>query len=213
MTASITAQDAFRAAYENRYTWDQEFPGYRAQLTLTQGEERYEGEVTVQADYTVSVTGIEDETVQESIYNQLRDIVTHRKPGNFEASHGKNQFSFGESDSSGAREILVKGDAMGSNYKIRGTEICQVSRVMGPMGFTINTEESLDTGRGYIAVKYNAIFRNPKTDMLMGKRDFHEEYAEIGGYYLPSQQTIEAIAPGGEKTVTTFVFSDITLLG
>jgi len=213
MTATITAQDAFRAAYENRYTWDENFPGYRAHLIVTQGDERYEGEVEVKADYSVEVTGFEDETVKESVYNQLRDIVTHRKQGNFEKSHGKNQFSFGETDATGAREIEVKGDAMGSNYKIRGTEICQVSRVMGPMAFTINTEESLDTGNGYISVKYNAIFRNPKNNELKGKRNFQETYSKLGGYYLPSQQTVEAINPGGDTMTTDFTFTNLELLG
>ncbi|AGF51047.1 slr1900 [Synechocystis sp. PCC 6803] len=212
MTATVTAQEAFRAAYENRYTWDENFPGYRAHLTVTQGDERYEGEVEVKADYTVTVTGFSDETVQESVYNQMRDIVTHRKQGNFEKSHGKNEFSFGETDASGAIAIDVKGDAMGSNYKIRGTEICQVSRVMGPVAFTINTEESLDTGSGYIAIKYNAIFKDPKTDTLKGKRDFTETYGELGGYYLPTQQTVEAIAAGGEKIFTDFSFTNLELL-
>lgn len=212
MTATITAQDAFRTAYENRYTWDDQFPGYRAHLVIIQGDERYEGDIEVKADYSVTVTGFTDETVQESVYNQLRDIVTHRKPGNFEKSHGKNQFSFGETDPTGAIAIDVKGDAMGSNYKIRGKEICQVSRVMGPMAFTINTEESFDTGKGYISVKYHAIFRNPKTNELKGKRDFQETYVEIGGYFLPSQQIVDAIDAGGETLRTEFTFSELTLL-
>ena len=29
----------FRAAYENRYTWDSDFPGYTTKLELKQGDE------------------------------------------------------------------------------------------------------------------------------------------------------------------------------
>ncbi|NCT51580.1 MAG: DUF3386 domain-containing protein [Microcystis aeruginosa G13-03] len=183
-----------------------------ADIILTQGEEVHTGKIQVNADYSVEVTGIDDEKVQESIYNQMRDIVTHRKRGNFEGSHGKNQFNFGEDDPTGAVEILVTGDAMGSNYKVRGQEICQVSRVMGPMAFTINTEESLDTGEGYISIRYNAIFRNAKTDELKGKRDFKETYEKIGNYYLPSCQVINAIDAGGEKSTTEFTFTNLQLL-
>jgi hypothetical protein len=210
--ATNNARELFHSAYEHRYTWDEKFPGYTADLILTQGEEVYSGKIKVNADYSVEVTGFEDEKVKESVYNQLRDIVTHRKRGDFEASHGKNEFSLGESDPTGAVEILVKGDAMGSNYKVRGTEICQVSRVMGPMAFTINTEESLDTGSGYISIKYNAIFRNPKTNELKGKRDFKETYEKVGDYYLPGCQVIHALDAGGEKYTTEFNFINLELL-
>lgn len=212
MIQTQTAREIFQTAYENRYTWDDKFPGYKATLELKQGEEVYSGEVQVGADLTVEVTGIEDEKVSESVYNQMRDIVTHRKRSSFEKAHGKNTFSFGSEDNTGAIEILVQGDAMGSNYKVRGQEICQVSRVMGPIAFTINTNESLDTGSGYISVGYNAIFRNPKTGELKGKREFKESYEKFGNYYLPTRQIVQSIDSNGKKIVTEFIFSNTTLL-
>ena len=36
-TTKVTAQDLFRAAYENRYTWDKSFPGYTAEITYKDG--------------------------------------------------------------------------------------------------------------------------------------------------------------------------------
>ena len=212
MTQTKDAREIFQAAYENRYTWDSNFPGYTAKLEIKQGDELYSATVEVKNDLSVEVTDIDDEQVKESAYNQMRDIVTHRKRSTFEKSHGKNEFSLGEEDTTGAVDILVKGDAMGSNYKVRGTEICQVSRVMGPMAFTINTKESLDTGEGYISVGYNAVFRNAKTGDLTGKRDFEESYEKVGNYYLPSRQVIHAIDEGGSTTTTEFNFSEIKLL-
>ena len=212
MTQTKDARELFQAAYENRYTWDSDFPGYSAKLEIKQGDESYTATVLVKSDLSVEVTDIDDEQVKESAYNQMRDIVTHRKRSTFDKAHGKNKFSLGEEDASGAVDILVKGDAMGSNYKVRGTEICQVSRVMGPMAFTINTKESLDTGEGYISVGYNAVFRNAKTGNLTGKRDFEESYEKVGNYYLPSRQVISAIDEGGQTTTTEFNFSEIKLL-
>jgi hypothetical protein len=211
MTEEKNARELFKAAYENRYTWDQNFPGYSADVEIKQGDEVYTGKVRINSDLKVEVTGIEDEKVQESVYNQMRDIVTHRKRSSFEQAHGKNEFNLGEADSTGAVEILVKGDAMGSNYKVRGTEISQVSRVMGPMAFTINTNESLDTGEGYVSTGYNAIFRNSKTGDLMGKREFEETYEKVGNYYVMTRQVVDAIE--GEGRITTeFNFSNIKLL-
>lgn len=207
-----TARDRFRAAYEQRYTWDSDFPGYRTKLELKQGDETYTAEIKVNTDLSVEVSGIEDEKVAESVYNHMRDVITHRKRNTFENAHGKNNFTLGEEDNTGAVEILVKGDSMGSNYKIRGTEICQVSRVMGPMAFVINTNESLDTGEGYIATGYNAIFRDSKTNDLKAKREFDESYEKLGQYYVPKHQTIESIDPDSEKITTEFIFSESQLL-
>ncbi|MDJ0647643.1 MAG: DUF3386 domain-containing protein [Xenococcaceae cyanobacterium MO_188.B19] len=212
MTDNNIARDRFRSAYENRYTWDENFPGYTTQVELKQGEEVYTGIIKVDQDLSVEVTGIEDEKVQESVYNHLRDVITHRKRSSFEKAHGKSTFSLGEEDTTGAVEILVKGDSMGSNYKIRGTEICQVSRVMGPIAFVINTSDSLDTGEGYISTGYNAIFRDSKTNDLKGKREFKETYEKFGNYYLPTHQVIESLDKEGQKTITEFTFSQTRLL-
>lgn len=210
MTQS-TARELFQAAYENRYTWDENFPGYSADIELKQGDETYNGKIRVNKDLSVEVTGIDDEEVQQSVYTQLRDVVTHRKRSTFEAAHGKNEFSFGETDSTDAVQILVKGDAMGSNYKIRGTEICQVSRVMGRMAFTINTKESLDTGKGYVSAAYNAVFRNPQTQELLNKMDFEDTYEKVGDYYVMTHQVVHSLEDGKPMT-TEFSFSNVKLL-
>lgn len=207
-----TARDRFRSAYENRYTWDSTFPGYTTKLELKQGDEVFTADIKVDRDLSVEVSGIEDEKVSESVYNHMRDVITHRKRNTFENAHGKSTFTLGEEDATGAVEILVKGDSMGSNYKIRGTEISQVSRVMGPMAFVINTNQSLDTGEGYISTGYNAIFRDSKTNDLKAKREFNESYTKLGKYYLPQHQVIESIDPNEDKIVTEFTFSETKLL-
>lgn len=207
----LSARDAFQAAYENRYTWDENFPGFTADVTLIQGHETHTGKVCVKADFTVEVTEIDDEQVQESVYTQLRDVITHRKRSSFEKSHSKHEFSFGEIGTDGTREILVKGDAMGSNYKVRGKEICQVSRVMGRMAFTINTKSSLDTGSGYLSAAYSAVFRNPETQELLNKIDFQDTYEKVGNYYIMAKQVVDSLEKG-QPVNTEFHFSNIQLL-
>ena len=211
MTDANNARDLFRAAYENRYTWDDKFPGYSADITLKQGDEVYAGKIAIKGDYSVEVTGIEDEEVQQSVYTQLRDVVTHRKRNSFESSHGKNTFSAGDTDDNGAMEILVSGDAMGSNYKIRGQEICQVSRVMGRMAFTIDTHESLDTGTGYAASRYDAVFRNPKSGDLLKELSFEDSFEKVGDYYVMTKQVVHS-KDNGQVTTTEFNYSNIQLL-
>ncbi len=211
MTEQTSARELFQAAYENRYTWDENFPGYSADVEIKQGDEVYRGKVRINGDLSVEVTDIEDETVRESVYNQMRDIVTHRKRSSFDKAHGKNEFSLGDEDASGAVAIRVKGDAMGSNYKVRDNEICQVSRVMGPMAFTINTEENQDTGEGYVSKRYSAIFRNAKTGELTAKREFEDTFEPVGDYYVMTHQVVHTLE-GEKRTTTEFNFSNIKLL-
>ena len=211
MTELTSARELFQAAYENRYTWDANFPGYSADVELKQGDEVYTGKIRINRDLSVEVTGIDNEEVQQSVYTQMRDVVTHRKRSTFDQSHGKNEFSLGEQDSTGAVEILVKGDSMGSNYKIRGTEICQVSRVMGRMAFVIDTHESLDTGEGYVSSRYDAVFRNPQTQEITNELEFEDTYEKVGDYYLMTHQVVRSRA-SGQETMTEFSFSNVKLL-
>lgn len=211
MTEQTSARELFRAAYENRYTWDENFPGYSADVELKQGDEVYTGRIRINRDLSVEVTGIEDEQVQESVYTQLRDVVTHRKRSQFDQSHGKHEFNLGQRDETDAVEILVKGDAMGSNYKIRGPVICQVSRVMGRMAFVIDTHDTLQTKEGYLATRYDAVFRNPQTDEVTAVLKFQEIYEPVGDYYIMTKQIVQDYKQG-IRTTTEFNFSNIKLL-
>ena len=210
MIQQTSARELFQAAYENRYTWDENFPGYSADVHLKQGDEVYTGKVRINRDLSVEVTGIEDEQVQESIYTQVRDIVTHRKRSAFEKAHGKNEFNLGTTDETGAMEILVKGDSMGSNYKIRGSEICQVSRVMGPMAFVIDTHESLDTGKGYVSSRYDVVFRNSHTNEITKAEKVEDTFEKVGDYYVMVKHVVHSDENGG--TTNEFNFSNVELL-
>ncbi|NJK41933.1 MAG: DUF3386 domain-containing protein [Acaryochloridaceae cyanobacterium SU_2_1] len=211
MTAQTSARDLFKTAYENRYTWDSDFPGYRADVEFKQADAVYIGKMRVNADLTVEVADIDTESVAESLYTQLRDVVTHRKYTPFEKAHGSNHFSLGTLDSSGAQEIVVEGDAMGSNYSVRDNQISLVSRVMGRMAFVIHHKASLQTGSGYISSRYNAVFRNPTTQDLIRQIDFEDTYEQVGQYYLMTRQVMRTHEQG-QTHVTEIQFSNIKLL-
>ena len=211
MTEPANARDLFRAAYEHRYTWDTNFPGYSADIELKQGDEVYTGHVSIKPDMTVEVSGIADEEVKQSVYTQMRDIVTHRKRSSFEQSHGKNTFTLGEKDSTEAVDILVQGDSMGSNYKIRGLSISQVSRVMGRMAFVIDTHKSLETPEGSLASHYDAVFRNPQSNEIVRELEFEDTFDKIGDYYVMTKQVVRS-KEKGQLTTTEFNYSNVKLL-
>ncbi|MEO1148701.1 MAG: DUF3386 family protein [Cyanobacteria bacterium J06638_22] len=62
MTTTQDAREIMRAAYENRYTWDNSFPGYRATVTLKDGGITHRGQVRINPDLTFEVLNIDDES-------------------------------------------------------------------------------------------------------------------------------------------------------
>ncbi|MBD2770555.1 DUF3386 domain-containing protein [Iningainema tapete] len=207
----MTARELFQTAYESRYTWDENFPGYSADVQLVQGTEVYRGKIRINRDLSVEVSGVGDEQVHEGIYTQLRDIITHRQRIPFEQSHGNLEFTVLATDDTGAVEIQVKGDSMGSNYKIRDTLICQVRRVMGRMAFVIDTHEIMDTGSGYVATRYDAVFHNAKTNEVTSIIKFEDTYEKVGDYYVVSKQVLREYQNDTPNT-TEFSYFNIRLL-
>jgi Protein of unknown function (DUF3386) len=206
-----TAEALFRAAYENRYTWDEQFPGMAADFTLKLSGQTHTGKIEIRKDLSVSVE-TEDPKAQEWLTNQLRDVVTHRKRSSFETAHGKHNFTIdGDIDETGAVPILVGGDAMGSHYKVRDQQVVYVARTMGPMSFAINHLAKLDTGSGYISTAYNAVFKNAKTGEVTRQSKFEDNFTQLAGYWVMSSQIVHSRI-GDQSEVTELTFENLHTL-
>jgi hypothetical protein len=207
-----SAQELFRAAYENRYTWDKSFPGYTADVTLKQGEQVVTGKVRVNSNFKPEVSGVEDEAAQKAIHGQIFEIAIHRVRRTFEETHGNNTFSLGETDETGAVEILMGGKAEGDRYKVRNNEVCLVHRHIHGVVVTINTFSSHDTGEGYLSHRYDSVYHDPQTgEQKGGRSEFVDEYEKVGNYYILNRREITTATENGSE-VQEFIFSNIQLL-
>ncbi len=211
MTTQITARELFQTAYESRYTWNEKFPGYSADVKLVQGAEICTGKIRINRDLSVEVMEVVNEEVKAGIYTQLRDLVNHRQKTSFEESYGQCEFHLGQTDDNGTVEIFVSGDSTSSTNKILNNEIVSVTRVMGKTVFVIETHQILDTGHGYLATHYSAIFRDSKTNEIKSVLKFEDTYEKFGDYYLMTKQVITEDI-GGEENATEFVYPNIKLM-
>jgi hypothetical protein len=208
----LAARDFFRAAYENRYTWDAAFPGYTADVTFTHNGKTHTGQAKVTADLKQEVTGIADEAAQKAVQGQLFEVSIHRVRRGFEDSHGNNTFRYGETLTDGAVEILMGGKAEGDRYEIKDNEVSMVHRHIHGVVVTIHTFSSHDTGAGYLSHRYDSLYHDPKTgEQKGGLSNFEDEYTEVGGYQILSRRAIETATDGGTDS-QEFVFSNIALL-
>ncbi len=212
MTLTITAEQLFRKAYENRYTWDENFSGYEADVTMTSGDTSHTGKVLINSDFSFEVKDVEDEDAARGIKNQLWEMTIHRVNHSFEKSHGENTFSFGETDEQGAIEILVGGAGAGNSYKLKDDCVCFVNRKIGNKIVNINTFEFQETDNGYLAQGYDSVYIDPESGQsITGKTVFKDHFEQIGNYYVLTSRKI--ISQAKDKPLTTqFTFSNFKTL-
>lgn len=193
-----------QAAYENRYTWDNAFPGYTTDVTLTLGDQVFSGTAKVNPDLSADVFGVEDEAAHKQIKNQLWEVAIHRVNRPFEKSHGENTFTVEGIAEDGAVQIAVGGKSAGDAYKVKNNEFTMVYRHIHGVVVKINTFSSYDTGNGYLSHKYDSVYHDPKTgELKQGRSEFTDEYTEVGGYTILAKRTVtSAEGPGMEISFT-----------
>ncbi len=216
MTAvQISARDFFQSAYENRYTWDADFPGYTADVTYKCGDQEVHGQAKVSPDprmgYAGEVTGIEEPAVLKAVQNQLWETAIHRVRRTFEQTHSKNVFAYGENKADGAVEIILENSTAGERYEVKNNEISMVYRLVHGSMVKIYTESSHDTSEGYVSHKYDSVYSDPATgERKSGRSLFEDEYEQVEGYWILSRR---AIAPAdSDEPTAEFLFSNIQLL-
>lgn len=210
MTAlQVSAREMVQSAYENRYTWDKDFPGYTTAVTLKLGDQTFEGTAKVNKDLSAEVFEVEDETANKVIKNQLWEVAIHRVSRPFEKSHGENTFTIDGVDEKGATKIAVGGKAEGDAYKVKSNEFVMVHRHIHGVVVTINTESSYDTGSGYLSHKYDSVYHDPKTgELKQGRSQFTDDYTQVGGYTILEKRTVTSV-DGPDMEIS---FSNIKLL-
>jgi hypothetical protein len=158
---------AFRAAYENRYTWAPGFGGYRGRCVWEQGEQRVEGSFQVGADLKAQVEGIDNEEIHKAVASQLWEVAIHRVRRSFEQTHGENTFTAGDTDAVGT-EVIVGGKNAGDRYRIKGDVVTMVHRHIHGTVVTIFTESTTDTGSGYLSRSYTSQYADPASGAARG---------------------------------------------
>jgi hypothetical protein len=198
------ATAAFRAAYENRYTWDPGFGGYSGRCvweqpgTAGEADVRLEGTFQVGSDLKAQVEGIDDQEVHKAIASQLWEVAIHRVRRGFEQTHGENTFTAGDCDAVGI-EVIVGGKNSGDRYRIKDDVVTMVHRHIHGTVVTIFTESVAHTGRGYLSHTYTSRYADPATgEPKGGLSRFTDTFVPLveGGPWVLSERLVETEAFG-----------------
>ena len=195
---------AFRAAYENRYTWEPGFPGYRGRCVWEQPAEgdqparRLEGSFQVGADLKAQVEGISDGEVHKAVASQLWEVAIHRVRRSFEQTHGENTFTAGDTNAIGT-EVIVGGKNAGDRYRIKDKVVTMVHRHIHGTVVTIYTETVTDTGAGYLSRSYTSQYADPASGAPRGGVNrFTDTFVPLGeaGPWVLAERLVESEAHG-----------------
>ena len=185
-----SAEEIFRAAYDNRYTWDEDFPGFAAEVSINHEGEVDQGIVRVEPDLSVDVINIDREEVRELIANQLQMEVTHRRRIPFEQIHGHSTFTLEGKDEEGAWQIREAGSQMESFYKIKENIITQVNRTFDGVAVTVDTIGTTNSPEGYLVVQFQTNFRDANTGEVLEREDVRDFHQKVGKYRFLSYRAL-----------------------
>ena len=123
----IDCKEIFRKAYENRYTWKNEFNGYKGKCIFFVNNDMHEGEFLLGKDFKPNIQKIEDERIVKSIASQLFEVCIHRVKREFTTVHSENNFNILKNSESGI-EMSVSGKNQGDKYRVKNDCINMVYR-------------------------------------------------------------------------------------
>ena len=209
----INCREVFRKAYENRYTWKQQFNGYKGKCIFLINNSNYEGQFSIGNDFKPNIQKIEDKKIVESISSQLFEVCIHRVKREFESVHSENNFHLLKNSQSGI-EMIVSGKNDGDRYRVKNDCINMVYRKIHGTIIEIFVEEFLDTGLGCLSKKYSSQQIDPNTLKANSQKlEYEDEFINIGknDYWILNSRKIKYINQNQEAVTQKFVFEDLCL--
>jgi len=210
----INCKEIFKKAYENRYTWKNDFRGYQGKCIYLTKNNIYKGEFVLGKDFKSNIQKIEDEKVVKSIASQLFEVCIHRVKREFESVHSENNFNLLKNSESGI-EISVSGKNKGDKYRVKNDCINMVYRKIHGTIIEIFVEEFLHTGIGSLSKKYSSQSIDPDTLKAKSQKlKYEDEFINIGeeDYWILHSRTIKYLNQNQEEETQKFVFEDLCLL-
>ena len=210
----INCKEIFRQAYENRYTWKNEFNGYQGKCTFFDNDNIHEGEFLLGKDFQPNIQKIKDGKIVKSISSQLFEVCIHRVKREFKSVHAENNFNLLNNSESGI-EMSVSGKNKGDKYRVKNDCINMVYRKIHGTIIEIFVEEFLHTGIGSLSKKYSSQSIDPDTlKESSQKLEYEDEFINIGeeDYWILNSRTIKYLNHNQEEETQKFLFENLSLL-
>ena len=210
----INCKEIFRKAYEKRYTWNNDFNGYKGRCILFINKNIHEGNFILGKDFKPNIQNIDDDKIVKSIASQLFEVCIHRVKRKFQAVHSGNNFNLLRNTESGL-EIIVSGKNKGDKYRVKNDCINMVYRKIHGTIIEIFVKEFFDTGSGFLSKKYTSQQIDQDTlKPISQKLEYKDEFKNIGAkdIWLLNSRSIKFMNKNNEEEIQKFIFENLTLL-
>ena len=210
----INCKEIFRKAYENRYTWKNDFYGYKGKCVFNNNNNIHEGKFLLGKDFKPNIQKINDEEIVKSIASQLFEVSIHRVRRDFQSIHSENNFNLIKSSESGI-EMKVSGKNDGDKYRVKDQSINMVYRKIHGIIIEIFVEEFLDTGDGLLSKKYTSQQIDSNTlEPSSKKLEYEDEFKKLGANnnWILHSRKIKYFNQNKEEEIQKFVFEELSLL-
>ena len=206
----INCKEIFQKAYEKRYTWSNDFNGYKGKCNFLIDNHLHQGDFILGKDFKPEIQKIDDDQIVKTIGAQLFEVSIHRVKRDFDSVHSKNKFNLLRSSEDGL-EMIVSGKNDGDKYRVKDGCINMVYRKIHGTIIEIFVKEFFDTGFGFLSKKYTSQQIDPKTLTPNSvKLEYEDNFINIGSknrWFLESR-LIRCVKDGREN-IQKFVFENI----
>ena len=210
----VNCKEIFRKAYENRYTWNDDFNGYKGKCIFSTNEHRHEGQFVLGKDFKPNIQKIDDEKIVKSIASQLFEVCIHRVKREFHSIHSENHFNLLKSSESGI-VMSVSGKNKGDKYRVKNECINMVYRKIHGIIIEIFVEAFFDTGNGVLSKKYTSQQIDPNTLKPNSmKLEYEDSFTSIGAknIWILNSRFIKYRNESNKEETQKFIFKDLDLL-
>lgn len=197
------AAELLQSTRGNRETLAEDFPGFRAKLTVIADGRRLRGSMLFRPPIVLEVelddVELDGKDVRKRVKSAIRSLLSHRMRSGEPADEAAR---LAEADRHPLGRRVMLGGKYDSAYRIRDERILEVDRRMDDSRLVISVLETETTASGkYLPTAFFVTVFDRETGAVKSASVYNDAYRRIGGEYLPVSRRIISTADGRTETL------------
>ncbi len=200
------AAELLQSTRGNRETLAEDFPGFRAKLTVSADGRRLRGSMLFRPPIVLEVelddAELGDKDARKRVKSTIRSLLSHRMRSGEPADAADEAPRLAEADRHPLGRRVMLGDKYDSAYRIRDGRILEVDRRMDDSRLVISVLETETAASGkYLPTAFFVTVFDRETGAVKSASAYNDAYRRIGGEYLPVSRRIVSTADGRTETL------------